>query len=356
MSIAKALANLCQGVSLDDTPELERSRDARISLDETTHVYHCDAATDFMSVTTWNHSHFAEFVAAEVVEKVLDGENDKYQGMSRDEILEAWSKEASEASQAGTSLHQAIECYYKTGKLPPTPMSETVEWSHFMKFVHDHQHLRPYKSEWRVFDEDLKLAGTIDMTFTSGNDRNIMIYDWKRSKRIVKANPWQHALTPEISHLQDCNFWHYALQLNTYKFILERRYQRKVSAMFIVVMHPDNESGTYELDEMPNLTRELDLLMQVRMDMLAWPTYVTSIGEVLKCQGWILTFMSGHKSLKVKLRTLTSTFKSLSGGLQGHVCAAPKFFDMALLDLVQKGMLQIDPLCLEVWVSNSGLR
>ena len=30
-------------------------------------------------------------------------------------------------------------------------------------------------------------------------------------------NKWQSALTPCIKHLPDCNYYHYSLQLNTYK-------------------------------------------------------------------------------------------------------------------------------------------
>ena len=36
-------------------------RDAHISFEEGPHIYTIDGESDFMSVTTWNHSHFAEF-------------------------------------------------------------------------------------------------------------------------------------------------------------------------------------------------------------------------------------------------------------------------------------------------------
>jgi hypothetical protein len=35
-------------------------RDDHITFDEGPHIYTIDGEIDFMSVTTWNHSHFAE--------------------------------------------------------------------------------------------------------------------------------------------------------------------------------------------------------------------------------------------------------------------------------------------------------
>jgi nucleoside-diphosphate-sugar epimerase len=43
------------------------------------------------------------------------------------------------------------------------------------------------KFEWMIFDEDLKLAGSIDMVYENP-DGTLSIYDWKRSKDISKIN------------------------------------------------------------------------------------------------------------------------------------------------------------------------
>ena len=45
-------------------------------------------------------------------------------------------------------------------------------------------------TEWTVFHEDLKLAGsTIDVVFENENgDLLILIYDWKRCKEVVKTS------------------------------------------------------------------------------------------------------------------------------------------------------------------------
>lgn len=42
-----------------------------------------------------------------------------------------------------------------------------------------------------------------------------------------------------MSHIPDTSYWHYALQLSIYRFILEERYSIRVSGMKLGVFHPD---------------------------------------------------------------------------------------------------------------------
>jgi ATP-dependent exoDNAse (exonuclease V) beta subunit len=115
-----------------------------------------------------------------------------------------------------------------------------------------------------IFDEDLKLAGSIDMVYENP-DGTISIYDWKRSKDISKINTWnKFACNPLICHMPDSNFWHYALQLNTYKAILERKYEKTVTKLCLVRLHPDIEEKTYELLDVPILTKEIQELFEER--------------------------------------------------------------------------------------------
>ena len=47
---------------------------------------------------------------------------------------------------------------------------------------------------------------------------------WKRCKDISKNGWGKYALTESIDYIPDSNFWHYTLQLNMYKYILESKY------------------------------------------------------------------------------------------------------------------------------------
>jgi hypothetical protein len=52
--------------------------------------------------------------------------------------------------------------------------------------------------------------------------------------------------------------------LNTYKSILERKYDKKVTNLCLVRLHPDNEEKTYELLDVPILTKEMKELFEER--------------------------------------------------------------------------------------------
>ena len=117
--------------------------------------------------------------------------------------------------------------------------------------------MKPYRTEWTVFNEDIKISGTIDMVYENP-DGTLSIYDWKRAKDISKTNAFKkYAITECIQHLPDTNYWHYSLQLNTYKAIIERKYNKKVTDLYLVRLHPDNPKKTFELIKCANLSQEL---------------------------------------------------------------------------------------------------
>ena len=290
-------------------------RDALIEFDAGPHKYTCSGEANYMSVTTWNHTHFKAFDAAAVIAKMnLTNPKCKYYGQTPEQIKAGWEKNRDEAAAAGTAMHEAIERYYKggipLGGYPPQPplgvnvgeIEEDIRsaeidcqgnagdldtmgvstkmggvggippgvWGvspQFTKFVLDHPGLKPYRSEWMIFDEDVRLAGSIDMVFENP-DGTLTIYDWKRCKEIKKNNTFgDFALTECINHLPDTNYWHYALQLNTYKAILEAKYDKKITAMCLVCLHPDLPTD-YQLFKVPNLTYEIQALFALRKEQL----------------------------------------------------------------------------------------
>ena len=97
--------------------------------------------------------------------------------------------------------------------------------------MYDFPELKPYRTEGCVYYEELKLSGSIDMIFENP-DGTLQIYDWKRCKEISYDSSFgKFAKTPCISHLPDTNFWHYSLQLNVYRAILELKYGKKVTGL-----------------------------------------------------------------------------------------------------------------------------
>lgn len=271
-------------------------RDALIEFDAGPHKYTCAGEANYTSVTTWNHSHFKKFDADAIITKMMANERtwskSPYYGKTREEIKAGWDKNRDEAAELGTDMHYGIECYYR-GETPLTPLvgvndggdkeggglgknvggggagsgSGMTLSPHFMSFLEHHPYLIPYRTEWMIFDEDVRLAGSIDMVYEGDGENEVMIYDWKRCKDIKKTNGFgEFALTDCISHLPDTNYWHYALQLNTYKAILESKYNKKVTRMCLVCLHPNLPS--YQLFVVPDLSKEIADLFALRKKKL----------------------------------------------------------------------------------------
>jgi ATP-dependent exoDNAse (exonuclease V) beta subunit len=260
-------------------------RDKNIQFFEEGHKYIILTEPDvkYTSVTTWNHSHFPKFEADSIIDNMMKSkswkEGHKYWGLTPEQIKSQWNNNRDAVAGAGTDLHYEIECFnndkrfqfdYTNKELYEIYMSDNklthdskaIEWRYFINFVRDNPHLKPYRTEWTVYHDDVKISGSIDMIYENP-DGTLSIYDWKRAKLITRINNFnKFALPPQICHLPDSNFWHYALQLNTYKAIIEQKYGKVVKSLFLVRLHPDAEEKNYELIELPDLSTEIkDLFM-----------------------------------------------------------------------------------------------
>jgi len=257
-------------------------RDRYIQFFEEGHKYVIgfEPEVKYTSVTTWNHKLFPEFNSDAIISTMMKGkgwkEGHKYWNMTADQIKEQWNAYGSSVSSAGTDMHFEIECFMNEKLLPlgytheqlyNLYMSEyksekSVEWQYFLNFVKDFPELKPYRTEWTIYNEDVKISGSVDMIYENP-DGTLSIYDWKRAKNITRINNWnKFALPPQICHLPDSNFWHYAMQLNTYKVILEEKYGKKVTDLYLVRLHPDAEEKNYELIKLPDLSTEVRQLFR----------------------------------------------------------------------------------------------
>jgi ATP-dependent exoDNAse (exonuclease V) beta subunit len=239
-------------------------RDSRIVFDEGPHIYYIDGSCDgYMSVTTFNHAHFEKFDADKIISGMMKSKKwpqSKDYGQTADEIKAGWDKNCNEAAAAGTKMHYDIECYYNEMDVE----NDSVEYQYFNNFLAAYPDLKPYRTEWTIFHEELKLAGSIDMIYKD-EEGNLLIYDWKRCKEIVKTNAFDKWGNKEcIEHLPDTNYWHYCLQLNTYKKILEEKYGEKVTDLYLVCLHPDNKNKNYQRIKVVDLQEEVTALFEWR--------------------------------------------------------------------------------------------
>jgi len=243
------------------------TRDADISLDEETHTYTIKGKTEgYLSVTKWIHSLFPSFDADVIIDRMMASNKwpmSKYFGKTKQEIKDLWRENGMRASKAGTKMHEDIEFFWN--KQPRDNTS--VEYSYFMEFCGKNKELVPYRTEMMVYHDKWQFAGSIDMIFENP-DGSLQIYDWKRCKAIKKFNFFECANIDCIAHLPNSNFWHYALQLNTYKAILEDKYNKKVTDMYLICLHPNNANKSFIRIKIPHLKNEMNDLLYLRIQKL----------------------------------------------------------------------------------------
>lgn len=267
-------------------------RDDHIAFDEPTHKYYVNGSCEGnISCTSFVHEFFPHFDAKAIIAKMKKGPKwatSKYFGKTDEEIMKEWNENGKQASSAGTAMHLAIEQFlHGAEELIDPVVKETAEWAYFMKFWSDcGDDLEPYRSEWEVFTDSLdqdqngkkerkiKLCGSIDMVFRRRSDGKYVIYDWKRSKEIKADNPFGTGLAP-LDHLPDTNYWHYTLQLNVYKWMLEQYYGLEVADLYLVILHPDQPS--YRRMRLNILTEEVEDMIECRRRAVEMKGYKQSV-------------------------------------------------------------------------------
>ena len=215
-------------------------RDLRIKFIDETHTYFVDGRGGYTSTTTFIKKFFEAFDADVILEKMrrTGSFKRKYGTQTDEQVKQAWEENRDNAARRGTALHKYIEDFYNAEPWVNPPEELTYEIRLFEDFLGgEGAGLVPYRTEWYIFDEDLGIAGSIDMVFRRGN--SYYIYDWKCSKEIRYRGFGKRGLGP-AEFLEDCNYSHYSLQLNVYKYILEKNYGLKIDELKLVVLHSSN--------------------------------------------------------------------------------------------------------------------
>ena len=259
----------------------EHPRDLRIQFNEEEHSYTIDGVKEgWSSCTQFLHNFFGHFDADAVIKKMMCNpakwKLSKYYGMKPEEIKAQWTANGNEASTAGTRMHLDIEHFYNSSEINVDSMLRddnwapnlSPEWTMFMAYqAKIGSKMIPFRTEWLVFYERFKVAGSIDMLYKK-HDGTFAIYDWKRAKAIEFENKYQSGLGP-LAHLPESNYWQYSLQLNIYRMILKEKYGMDVNELALVILHPIN-SG-YKVIKINIMEDEVNAMFACRERALKKP-------------------------------------------------------------------------------------
>lgn len=245
-------------------------QDADIDFEPDEHIYIYKGIKRMLPVSSLIAYFFEEFLALPQAENQW-----RYKGTPVEESLDKWAKAGRLASEVGTFVHLQTENYFQRGyfetecRLQFGSDTEVVsveqEKLHFLHFIRDYQ-IEPYRQEWPVYDKDLNIAGTIDL-ICQNDDGEYTIYDWKRSSKVVNAQgqPIVEAFRGRMSHngisLPDTSFYHYCIQQNLYRYMLESHYGIRVKSMNLVVLSPDYP--TYYVVPIPKMDQIIQQIITI---------------------------------------------------------------------------------------------
>ena len=198
---------------------------------------------DWVSVTSLLSNFKKPFDAEKIAASVTKKSRSKWFGIPPEKILELWKAEADRATTLGTFYHNQREadlCSLSSIELEgiPIPIYKPIEEG-ALKKAPEQKLTDGIYPEHMVYLKSAGICGQSDLVEVVNSKVNII--DYKTNKEIKKESfkNWEgisDKMSHPVSHLDDCNFNHYALQLSIYMYII-LKHNRKLRAGKIYIHH-----------------------------------------------------------------------------------------------------------------------
>ena len=271
-----------------------------IAFEEDAHIYYDVTNPDlkFTSVTTMIHSFTQPFdeqfwSAYKALEKLLPKEDwaiekksllatkkfdkvilemydiseDVFNG-EQQAILDAWDLEKRISCERGTKIHAELEnSFYKKPKdinLSKYEIGGKFECRKDYTDLDIENAVYPeYLISYVTQDGKLAVAGQIDLLVKKGN--KITIADWKTNKKIETKSFFNTKTKSSVkmkyplNNLDDVNYWHYAMQLSTYAWMIQKlNPEYEIEDLVLIHFDHDNNMTVYH---MPYLKKEVGVML-----------------------------------------------------------------------------------------------
>jgi hypothetical protein len=202
---------------------------------EKTHQYFNEKGEEYISGTTFLHKFqipFDEDKFATLKAKKL--------GITKEEVIEMWRENSRTACSYGTEIHLLMENFITKGE-KVAEYNDLYESFNSITFLDIMNAIKVYSEELLWVDE-FKVAGTADLIIEH-NDYEFSVGDFKTNKKIDFCNEYGNRLLNPVSHLSDCNYNIYCLQLSLYAYLFSLRTGKKCRKIFL--MHLKDDKWNY---------------------------------------------------------------------------------------------------------------
>lgn len=164
-------------------------------------------------------------------------------GISHEEVLQLWKQNNKKSLIYGTYIHLMVENYFSPSDeyikyfaehfdiLSPH-IEEFIEYGKFLKSLNIKKGKKKFITEGIVYDESLKMAGTVDLQVHKKN--TIDIWDWKSNqKALITWFPAKGYYNPPYEFWKNADINKYRLQINFYAYMAKRMYNKEIGKLRI---------------------------------------------------------------------------------------------------------------------------
>jgi ATP-dependent exoDNAse (exonuclease V) beta subunit len=197
----------------------------------------------------------------------------KKKGVSVEEILSDWAFKGNFSRTKGTLLHDYAENYWQNKVYPIDYKSYEQEFGEglmegrlkeclrmFHQFYEDSSSaLNPIALELVVGDSEIGIGGMVDGLFWNQKMGELQIWDYKTNKEIAEFSKYRKRMLAPINFLQECELETYSIQLNLYKYIIEKNTNLKIGRCYLVHIHEEREK--YNVIECKEYQYIVDMLI-----------------------------------------------------------------------------------------------
>ena len=112
--------------------------------------------------------------------------------------------------------------------------------------------------DWNQIAYSYGMGGMIDQIFWNTKMQELQIWDWKTNKKIAASNKYNSFKSP-ISHVEECEYNKFSLQLSAYKHIIEKNLGLVIGSCYIVHFNTNNEK--YKIMKTRDFEKEVKLML-----------------------------------------------------------------------------------------------
>jgi hypothetical protein len=192
---------------------------------EESHQYlNVETGEQYLSTTEFLSRYYRKFDASAIARKLVTTNKqykNKYQGIEVEDAINELKAEWQLRTDLGNEIHNIFETHLinrLTGKKSISNLYTKIFDSFNLLNKYPNHKVCP---EMILFSDKYKIAGQADLPLFNEEQEAFKIFDYKSNQKGIKKYAYQdQKMFAPLEHIPDSNYYHYALQLTLYAYMV----------------------------------------------------------------------------------------------------------------------------------------